>query len=195
MSKEICSWDHSWCWMLGCKLVKTPMEVNLKLSKDDGELLHDAEMYRRLICRLLFLTITRPYITWSVHRLSQFMLIGRLLFLTITRPDITCSVHRLCQFMSKPRKPHLKAAYRIIQYIEGTLGEGLLFPSNSPLHIKAFADADWVAYIDSRRSIKSFCVFLGDSLHSWKSKKLHIVSRSIAEFEYRSMAVAACEVI
>ena len=74
--------------MLGCKPVRTPMEVNLKLSKDDGELLHDARMYR--------------------------MLISRLLFLTISWPDITYFVHRLSQFMSKPRKPHLKAEYRVI---------------------------------------------------------------------------------
>ena len=74
--------------VLGCKHVKTPIEVNLKLSKDEGELLNDAGMYRRLI--------------------------GRLLFLTISRPDITCLVHRLSQFMSKPREPHLKPAYRVI---------------------------------------------------------------------------------
>ena len=73
--------------MLGCKPTKTLMEASLKLSKDDGELLHDAGMYRRLISRLLFLTITRPNITYSIHRLSQFM--------------------------SKSRKPHLKAAYRV----------------------------------------------------------------------------------
>ena len=59
--------------MLGCKPVKTPMEVNLKLSKDEGELLKDASMYIRLIGRLLFLTISRPDITCSMHRLSQFM--------------------------------------------------------------------------------------------------------------------------
>ena len=74
--------------MLGCKPVKTPMEVYLRLNKDDGKLLPDAGMYRRLI--------------------------GRLLFLTISKPDITYSMHRLSQFMSKPRKPHLKAAYRVI---------------------------------------------------------------------------------
>ena len=53
----------------------------LKLSKDEGKLLDDAGMYRRVI--------------------------GRLLFLTISRLDITYSVHKLSQFMSKPRKPHL----------------------------------------------------------------------------------------
>ena len=59
--------------MLSCKPVKTPMEVNLKLSKDEGELLKDASMYIRLIGRLLSLTISRPDITCSMHRLSQFM--------------------------------------------------------------------------------------------------------------------------
>ena len=49
------------------------MEVNLKLSKDERELLNDSGMYRRLIGRLLFLTISKPDITYLVHKLSQFM--------------------------------------------------------------------------------------------------------------------------
>ena len=130
--------------MLGCFDVNL-LELLWKLSKDDGELLHDAGMYGRLI--------------------------GKLLFLTITRPDITYSMHRLSQFMAKPRKPHLKVAYRVIQNIKRTLGQGLFFPSNFPLHIKAFLDADWAACPDSRRSVTGFCVFIGDSLISWKSKK------------------------
>lgn len=73
--------------------------------------------------------------------------------------------------------------------------QGILFPSDSDLTLRAFCDADWAACPLTRKSITGFCVLLGSSVISWKSKKQHVVSRSSAESEYRSMAVTCCELV
>ena len=51
--------------------VDTPLEVNVKLSKDDGYLLSDPTFYRRLVSSLVYLTITRPDISYAVNVVSH----------------------------------------------------------------------------------------------------------------------------
>ena len=65
------------------------------------------------------------------------------MYLTLSRPDITYAVHRLSQFLAQPRAPHMKAVTRILQYIKGTPSQGVFFPTNSDLHLKAYRDANW----------------------------------------------------
>ncbi|KAL5549708.1 hypothetical protein UlMin_004939 [Ulmus minor] len=110
---------------LGAKPTNSPIEQNLSLSKDEGEFISDPASYRRLV--------------------------GRLIYLTITRPDLVYALNVFC-------------------------------------------DADWARCPDTRRSTTGYCMFLGNSLISWKTKKQNTVSRSSAEAEYHSMATTCCEV-
>ncbi|KAL5566537.1 hypothetical protein UlMin_029701 [Ulmus minor] len=167
---------------LSCKPTTTPMEVNLKLSQDDGEVFSYLSLYRRLIVKLLYLTITRLNLSYAVNKFSQFL--------------------------AKPRLPHFKVVQRVFQYVKGTPSQGLFFPSSLDVQLRAFAEAqlptsldvqlkvfsnaDWASCPDTRHSVFGFCV--GESLISWKFKKQVTISRSSAEAEYRYMENATCEV-
>lgn len=57
--------------LLGCKLVSPPMDPSTRLQNDAHDaILDDPSVYRRLIGRLLYLTISRHDITYVVHKLS-----------------------------------------------------------------------------------------------------------------------------
>jgi hypothetical protein len=74
--------------MLASKPVHFPMEHNVKFSKDSSQFLDDPTSYRRLVRRLLYLTISKPDISFVVQALSQFM--------------------------DKPRVPYLAVATRVL---------------------------------------------------------------------------------
>ncbi|RVW84809.1 Retrovirus-related Pol polyprotein from transposon RE1 [Vitis vinifera] len=153
--------------LLGAKPLSTPMEENNKLLPTVGDLLKNPSTYRRLV--------------------------GQLIYLTITRPEISYSVHILSQFMQEPRKPHLHAVHHLLRYLKGAPGQGLYFPAKGNLLLRGFCDADWARCSITRRSVTGYCIFLGGAVISWKTKKQTTVSRSSAESEYRAMASITCE--
>jgi hypothetical protein len=118
-----------------------------------------------------------------------------LIYLTNTRPDISYVVHCLSQHMHSPLQSHLKAALRVLKYLKGSPGSGLQFNKESDIKLRAYSDSDWAKCPKTRKFVTGFCVFLGSSLISWKSKKQATLSKSSAEAEYRSLASTTCEVI
>ncbi|XP_019450719.1 PREDICTED: uncharacterized protein LOC109352988 [Lupinus angustifolius] len=74
--------------LLGCKPAPTPMISGTHLFHDSSTPYPDAPAYRRMI--------------------------GRLIYLTNTRPDISFDVNQLAQFMANPTTTHYNAVLRVI---------------------------------------------------------------------------------
>lgn len=113
--------------LLGVKPTKVPMEPDLVLTTTGSDALKEPSRYRRLI--------------------------GKLIYLTITRPEITYAVNTLSQFMQEPKLHHLKAAHRLLQYLKEAPGQGLLFSSQNQLNLIGYCDADWARCPITRRSV------------------------------------------
>ncbi|KAL8130930.1 hypothetical protein AgCh_007017 [Apium graveolens] len=151
------------------KVVDTPLELNVKYSKNDGSPISDPSLYRSIV--------------------------GSLVYLTVTRPDIAHAVQLVSQFVSDPRRLHLTAVHRIIRYLRSTPMHGLSYLHKSHLQLRAFSDANYAGCPDTARSTTGYCIFLGSSLISWKSKKQPTVSKSSTEAEYRAMSSTSSEII
>ena len=153
--------------LLGARPTGIPMEQHHRLAMADSMPLVEPEKYRRLV--------------------------GRLIYLTLTRPELSYGVHVLAQFMQKPKEEHWEAALRMVRYLKGSPGQGIFLRSDCNLQLQAYCDSDWASCPLTPRSLTGYFVLLGNSPISWKSKKQHTMSRSIAEAEYRSMAATICE--
>jgi len=143
------------------------MDSQINLHSKESLLLEEIFMYRRLI--------------------------GQLIYLTNTRLDTCFVVNHLSQFLSAPTMAHYQATLRVLRYLKANLGRGLFFPSNSPLQLKDFCDPDWASCPTTRRFVTNFCIFLSDSLISWRSKKQNTVSRSSSKAKYRALASTTYE--
>lgn len=85
--------------MVDSKPMSAPIESGLQLSTFDTSSEVNATLYRQMI--------------------------GGLIYLTYTRPDISFAVNYLSRFMQEPKMSHQNAAKRVLRYINGTVDHGL----------------------------------------------------------------------
>ncbi|KAE8680156.1 senescence-associated protein DIN1-like [Hibiscus syriacus] len=93
------------------------MEPNIKMCAHEGKDLEDATMYRQLV--------------------------GSLIYLTLTRPDISYAVGVMSRYMQNPKKPHLEAVRRILRYVKNTIDYGLLNKKGEDCKLVGYCDADY----------------------------------------------------
>ena len=153
--------------MATCKPSHTPVDTKAKLSSVVGSPISDPTHFRSLA--------------------------GALQYLTFTRPDISYAVQQICLHMHDPHDGHMAAMKRILRYIQGTLHYGLHMYESSTSDLVSYTDADWAGCPDTRRSTSGYCVYLGNNLVSWSSKRQPTLSRSSAEAEYREFANVVSE--
>ena len=127
--------------MQDCKPLATPMAMNEKLSKDDGQNKVDATVYRSLV--------------------------GSLIYLTNSRPDIVHAVSIVSRFMSNPSKAHFAAAKRILRYVKGTKDFGILYEADRDFNLTGYTDSDWAGITDDRKSTSGYVFLLGKKAISW----------------------------
>lgn len=97
--------------------------------------------------------------------------ISSLRYLLFTCLDISFDVNRVCPYMHCPRIPHWIDVKDILRYLNNTLHLGLFFSSISSNKLITFSDTNWAGCPDNRRSTSDFCLYFGNHLISWWSKK------------------------
>ena len=142
-----------------CRPVTTPLESGAKYHKtDEGDDLFDVRTYQQVIGSLTYAAIC-------------------------TRPDIASAVGVMSQFMSNPNQVHWTGVKRILRYLKGTSGYGLMYKGNDGYELSGYSDADWAGDINTRRSTSGFVFQLGTSTISWCSRKQATVAKSSTEAE------------
>ncbi|KAH9292456.1 hypothetical protein KI387_042361 [Taxus chinensis] len=132
--------------MANCKPSPTPYQSGIELTAACKSNLVDATLYRQLV--------------------------GSLLYLTHTRPDITFAVNLVSRFSHEPHESHWQAAKRILRYLRGTLSYGIHYTPQNVSGIEGFTDSDWGGCRDTRQEVLWLRQILGEFGFSQESPSI-----------------------
>ncbi|GJW76634.1 retrovirus-related pol polyprotein from transposon TNT 1-94 [Tanacetum coccineum] len=152
-----------------CDPVDTPMVEKSKLDEDIQGKVVDPTHYRRMV--------------------------GTLMYLTASRPDLTFVVCMCTRYQAKPIEKHLHAVKRIFKYLKGAVNKGLWYPKDSSIALIAYADADHAGCQDTRRSTSRSMQLLGDRLVSWSSKRQKSAAISSTKAKYIAFSGCCAQVL
>lgn len=156
--------------------VKTPLEQEVLLSKEDCPDVVDPVLHR------------------CYHGIT-----GHLSFLvTMTRCDLAFAYSKLSKFVQCPGPVHLKAAERVLQYLQGTYMDGLTYSDQGTgkhNQLRGWVDSDYASDPDSLKSVTGYVLAMNGAPISWKAKRQDCVTLSSAEAEYVAATMWGQEVL
>ena len=160
--------------MTDCKPSSTPLEPSVKLTLKDS-----------------------PVDDIGKARMEQFpyrQVVGKLMYLAVcTRPDICQAVSELSRFNNNPGMRHWEGAQRVLRYLKGTSGVGLLYSHGESSDIWGYVDASHTSCPDSNKGRAAYIFMSGGGPVSWASKRVGNGSLSSCETEYMGLTLAAQE--
>ena len=134
--------------MAECKASKSPFLSGIKLHEFGNSPMVDITLYRKLV--------------------------GSLLYLTDTRPDLSYVVSVVARHMHQPHELHWKAAKIILQYVQGTKKFGVHYTVGSSLQLAEFSDSDWADDPIDRKSTSGFVFMFAEGPICWSIKNQHL---------------------
>jgi len=135
--------------------------------------------------------VDTPLVDNTLYR----QLVGSLLYLTHTRPDLSYAVGVVARFMQEPHELHWKSAKRILRYVKGTSSFGIFYAADCPLTLVGYTDSDWVGDRIDRKSTSGYVFSFSLGPLCWSSKKQAVIALSTAEAEHRGAVNATTQVI
>jgi hypothetical protein len=161
-------------YFLGLQVLQTNEGIFLSQSKYVCDLLHHFHMddYKPVPSPFQSgLKLVSTYTSPEVDATLYHQLDGMLLYLTDTRPDISFLVGLISRYMQTPHESHWKATKRILQYVHGTIQFGIRYSSEGTPLLVGFTDSDWAGDTDDWKSIVGYVFSLGSRLVTWSYKK------------------------
>jgi len=155
--------------MENCKPTPTPTAMGIKLRKDGAMKSVNPTLYKSII--------------------------GSLMYLMTTHPDIMYAMSLISRFMKNPKATHLQVVKRILRYVQGKIGYGIMYREIDDFRLIEYTYRDWVGSFDDRKSTFGYMFHLGSGAISWASKKQPIISLSSAEVEYIAMTRVAYQAV
>ena len=122
--------------------------------------------------------------------------IGSLMYLaTCTRPDLAASVSELSKFSQDPGMTHWEGVKRVLRYVKGTVGEGLLYKRGAQVAVWGYSDAGHAGDKETSKGRCGYVFLSAGAAVSWRSSMMKIVTHSSCESEYVGLSEAGNEAI